>query len=66
MTKIVEFMNAYVTEDEFPVLRATMGDDPMEVFVAKLAKAFNPDEWFETGLAVIRDGLGERFGINAD
>jgi hypothetical protein len=63
--KIVAFMNSYVSPEEFPQLRATMGDDSMEAFVGKLSKAFNPDEWFETGLTVILDGLGERFGINS-
>ena len=63
--KIVAFMNSYVSAEEFPELRTTMGDDSMDAFVDRLAKAFNPDEWFETGLAVILDGLGERFGINA-
>jgi len=63
--KIIAFMNSYVSAGEFPELRATMGDDSMDAFVDRLAKAFNPDEWFETGLTVILDGLGERFGINA-
>jgi AcrR family transcriptional regulator len=65
MDRIVAFMNNHVSRTDFPELHATMGEDSMETFVGKLSKAFSPDEWFETGLAVILDGLGERFGINS-
>lgn len=60
---IVDFMSAHVSAESFPVFAKAMGDDTMDQFVRRMARAFNPDEWFETGLAVILDGLGERFRL---
>lgn len=65
LDQIVSFMSSHVSADEFPALHAAIGDESMDVFVRRMARAFNPDEWFEAGLGVILDGLGERFGIAA-
>lgn len=63
LERVSEFMSGHLNEAEFPVLWATIGDAPMTEFVTRMAKAFDPDEWFEIGLGVLLDGLAQRFDL---
>lgn len=60
---IADFMSANVNPAEFPTLMEAMGDTPLEEFVLRMARTFHPDEWFETGLAAVLDGLARHYKI---
>ena len=42
----------------------TIGDGNLADFVRKMASVGSPDEWFETGLELILDGLARRFKLD--
>ena len=60
---VTAFMTKHVDPIEFPVLHAAVGDSDMGDFIKKMAVAFQPGEWFDTGLEALLDGLAKRFGL---
>lgn len=63
MTRIAEYMSAHLNLAEFPMLMESVGDTPLKDFIQRMARSFHPDEWFETGLNSIIEGVAKRFDI---
>jgi AcrR family transcriptional regulator len=61
---ITGFMTDQLKPAEFPELTAAIGDKSMAEFVRHLAKVFRPEEWFDTGLETLLDGLAQRLNLN--
>lgn len=60
---VAAFMNHHLVAPEFPELRREVGDGDIGDFIRKMAVAFRPEEWFESGLEIMLDGLAKRFGL---
>lgn len=63
MDEITAFLAQHVTPADFPELTATIGDGTPADLMAKMATAFDPDEWFDIGLEAILDGLERHLKI---
>lgn len=63
LAQVTDFMATHLCSGDFPELQKLIGDrDPVKV-MQQMASLNDPDEWFETGLEALLDGLARRLAI---